>query len=191
MAQPTRPSPALTDRQARALLVAAEAAGFEREQGLIFWEYDESLHADAGRARAFLAANDPDALRASASAPDPIPPRVAVRRIVDERGGIDDSQVTKLIDTALERGFALPESDLPLHELHSRWDRAEHAIAALWEHDPQTLRALLEDQATIAPLPESAITRCPSCCDDGWVPHPYAGPLPKEPSEQLIDPRWW
>ena len=184
MAQPGWPNTPTTDRQARALIVAAEAAGFEREPCLLFWEYDQSLRADAARARAFLEADDPEALRACASAPDPIPPCVAVRRIVDERGGITGDQVMGLIDAALERGFELPEADLPFHEWHVRWDRAEHAIAALWEHDPQTLRDLLGDRATIAPLPESAITRCPSCCDDGWVPHPYAGPLPNEAREQ-------
>ena len=184
MARPGWLNTPTTDRQARALIAAAEAAGFERERGLIFWEYDQSLYADAARARAFLEAKNPDALRDCASAPDPIPPWVAVRRIVDERGGINDEQVMRLIDAAGERDVELPEPDLPFREWHKRWDRAQHVIAALWEHEPQTLRDLLGDRAIIAPLPESAITRCPSCCDDGWVSHPYAGPLPSEACER-------
>src|SRR3954451_11735860 len=111
MARPGWPNTP-TDRHARALIVAAEAAGFERERGLIFWEYDQALHADAARARAFLEANNPEALLACATAPDPIPPWVAVRRIVDERGGINGEQVMGLIDAALERDLELPESDL-------------------------------------------------------------------------------
>jgi hypothetical protein len=181
-----RPAPATiaSDREARALIVAAEAAGFRRERGLPFWEYDESLHVDAACARAFLESNDPQAVGRCASAPDPIPAWLAVRRIVDERGGINCEQVTGLIEAASERGFDLPKSDLPLLEANIRWEQAEHAIAALWDHDPQALSDILGDQGTIAPLPESAITRCPSCCDDGWVPHPHAGRLPSdEPDE--------
>jgi hypothetical protein len=183
MAQPAQPTIA-TDREARVLIVAAEAAGFQRDAGLIFWEYDESLHADAARARAFLESNDPEALRSCASASDPIPAWAAVRRIVDERGGIDGAQVMRLIEAAVERGIDLPAADLPLPEWQRRRDQAEHAIAALWEHDPQAVPDILGDQGTIAPLPESAITRCPSCCDDGWVPHPHAGPLPSDERDQ-------
>jgi hypothetical protein len=186
MARPARPTIA-TDLEARALIVAAEAAGFQRESGLIFWEYDQSLHADAARARAFLKSNNPEALRNCASASDPIPAWVAVRRIVDERGGIDGEHVMRLIKAALERGFDLPEADLPLLDGQKRWDQAEHAIAALWQHDPQALPDILGHQGTIAPLPESAITRCPSCCDDGWVPHPHAGSLASDERDQ---PAW-
>jgi hypothetical protein len=183
MARP--PTPIATDREARILIVAGEAAGFQRQTGLIFWEYDETLHADAARARAFLESKDPQALRNCASASDPIPGWAAVKRIVDERGGINCEQVERLIEAALERGFDLPESDLPLLEMHKRWDQAEHAIAILWEHDPQVLPDLLGEHGTIAPLPESAMTRCPSCCEDGWVPHPYAGPLSSDEPADL------
>src|SRR4051794_35222778 len=122
MARPGWPNTPTTDRQARALIVAAEAAGFWPEGGLLFWADDQPLLADAARVGAFLEANNREALRACASAPDPIPPWVAVRRIVDERGGISGEQVMRLIDAALERAFELPESDLPFHEWHIRWD---------------------------------------------------------------------
>jgi hypothetical protein len=114
------PAEELTDRQARALIVAAEAAGFRREAQLIFWQYDESL--------------------------------------------------------------LVPEPDLPLTEWHTTWERARRAIAALWEHDPQALPELLGDQGRIAPLPESAVTRCPSCCDDGWVTHPSPAGCERTPT---------
>jgi hypothetical protein len=178
------PAEKLTDRQARALIVAAEAIGLLREPYLLFWQYDESLRADADRARAFLETNHPDVLRSCLSAPDPIPAWVAARRIVEERGGLNNEQITALIDAALERGLDLPQPDLPMLEWEARWERARHAVAALWECDPQLVSQVLGDQGRIAPLPESAVTRCPSCCDNGWVPHPYAGSLPtSEPEE--------
>jgi hypothetical protein len=184
------PAEEMTDRQARVLIVAAEEAGFRREAHLIFWQYDESLQADAGRAREFLAANQSGALSDCASAPDPIPAWMAVKRIADERRHLNYEDVGALVDAALERGLDVPEPDLPLSEWHTKWERARLAIALLWEHDPQALPEILGDQGRIAPLPESAVTRCPSCCEEGWVTHPYAGRLRGDGDREEPSPSW-
>lgn len=171
----------LTDRQARAVIAAAEQKGFEREPDRIFWSYDKTLHCDARAALRFLERDHRELIPEALEAADPIPAWAAVERIANDGRGLSSTSIQALIDAAVKRGlmvFELPGPD-PVGSL--RWHEALRAIGMLWDHDPEALGAILGDQARIAMLPETAIARCPSCCDGGWVPHRFAGELPPEP----------
>jgi hypothetical protein len=171
-----------THREARAVLAEAEIHGFTRESGLIFWCYDARLHEDARRAVEHLRAIDGSPLEAALKAPDPVPGWVAAERITYH--GVQQDKIDAVIAAAIKRGFEPTTADLPLL---CHWDDMKLAIAYLWQHDPDVVDDIFGDHAVIAPLPASAITRCPSCCDDGWIPHPYAGEVSAEPDSS----RWW
>ncbi len=156
----------MTDRQARAVIVAAEALGFERDPDLYAKQYDHSLHADAERAAAFLEARNSTALEAALCAPDPVPTSVAVDRIMNE-GGVTLTDCDVLIEEAARQGFVPPESDLPLTEFTRQFDRAEAALNFLWDRDSDAAANMLGSAGAIAPLPEGAIDRV--------VHHKYAG----------------
>ena len=103
----------LTDRQARAVIVAAEALGFEREPDLYEAWYDLDLHEDARCAVAHLRARDPDALRTALVADDPLTAEFAASRIASTaRFTMADALL--VIELASERGFIPPPPDLPL-----------------------------------------------------------------------------
>jgi hypothetical protein len=173
--------PGFTNRQARAVIVAAEALGFEREPDLYARHYDHLLHEDAQRAAAFLEGRDPTALEAALCARDPVPTWVAVDRIMNECGvSLADCEV--LIEKAASHGFVTPESDMPLTELMKEFDRARAALTFLWDRDAEAASELLGSAGVIAPLPESAIDRV--------VRHRYGGPLPDAPDGRELVDEW-
>lgn len=125
--------PTFTDRQARAVILAAEAAGFEREDDLYEVWYDRALHDDARYAAEYLAERDLDALRAAMVADEPIPASVAAERITNS-GRFTTADVELVIEVAAECGFTPPESDMPLLPVVLRYNQAQDAVAYLWEH---------------------------------------------------------
>ena len=143
----------LSDRQARALIVAAEARGFEREPDLPERVRDADLHFDAVAALEYLFVRDPAAIVACSTAPDPISPDIGARRIVNGRVTAADAQV--LIDAARARGCSPTGSDLPLTEYGQLFAKAEEAVAFFWAEDPDELVRMLGDGCRLSPLPRS------------------------------------
>jgi len=161
-----------TDRQARAVVLAAEAVGFEREPELYEAWYDLDLHDDARRAAKHLRARDPAALEAAMVADEPIPADVAARRILDS-GRFTCQDAEDVIELASDRGFSPPTSDLPLLPSMDRWDQARAAVEFLWAQHPLLLTERLEERARIAPLPETALRPGDrplvyDCDEDDW-----------------------
>src|SRR4051794_9166255 len=95
----------LSDRQARALIAAAEVQGFEREPHRIWWSYDDTLHSDAQAAVRFLNEHGPELIPDGPLAADPMPAWVAVERIANERCGVNGVEIRPLIDAAVHRGL--------------------------------------------------------------------------------------
>lgn len=145
----------LSDRQARAVIVAAEAMGFEREPDLYEAWYDVELHEDARAAAAFLRERDADALRKALEADDPISADCAARRITNT-GRFTLWHAERAIELASERGFTPPPPDLPPMPSFETWDHARAALTFLWEHHPSLLSERLGDAVRIAPLPPTA-----------------------------------
>ncbi|MDX6689410.1 MAG: hypothetical protein QOG15_867 [Solirubrobacteraceae bacterium] len=144
----------LSDRQARAVILAAEATGFEREPDLYEAWYDLDLHDDASYAAEYLAERDPEALRAAMIADEPIPADRAAERITNSgRFSYADAEV--VIEVATEHGFA-PGSDRPPLPSIERWQQARAAVAFMWDHHPALLSERLGEAARIAPLPPTA-----------------------------------
>jgi len=155
----TDANPELSDRQARAVILAAEARGFEREPDLYPAMYDHDLHDDAQFAVTFLQALDPSGLAAALSADEPIPAPCAAWRITESgRFSLADADV--VLDAAAAVGFTPPAPELPLLPMSLRWDQARAAVAYLWEHHPDRLREGVGETARIAPLPETARIAC-------------------------------
>jgi hypothetical protein len=151
------PTP-MSDRQARAAIIAAERLGFEREPELYAAWYDHALHDDAGEAVEHLRSRDPDALRGALAAEEPIAADRAAERITDSgRFTLADADV--VIRAATERGFTPAAGGLARLPSNATWDQARSSVAFLWEHHPGDLAELLGDVARIAPLPESARLR--------------------------------
>ena len=73
----------LSDRQARAVIIAAERLAFEREPDLYDCWYDQSLHDDALEAADYLRARDRDALREALVAEETLPADHAAGRITE------------------------------------------------------------------------------------------------------------
>jgi len=147
--------PTISDRQARALIVAAEERGFEREPDLPERRYDATLREDAVAAMEHLFVQDAEALLAAQSAADPISPKVAARRIT--RGGrITAADAQVVLQAAEDRGFVPKGPDLPLGYYGELFEKAEEAVAYLWAEDPDELVALVGRAVRLAPLPESA-----------------------------------
>lgn len=149
----------LTDRQARAIIVAAEANGFEREPDLYVRWYDAQLHADAVAALQFLEARDEHALADALVAEDPIAPESAAARIV-HGGKINFAQMRDVVDLAISRGLEVHRPDLPLMQWQIEADRAQAAVAYLWENDPGELGRLIGEAALVAPIPDTARWPC-------------------------------
>jgi hypothetical protein len=145
----------LSDRQARAVIIAAEALGFEREPDLYEAWYDVELHEDARAAAAFLRARDADVLREALEADDPISADSAARRITNT-GRFTFWHAERAIELASEHGFTPPATDLPRMPSCEAWDQARAAIAFLWDRHPALLSERLGDAVRIAPLPPSA-----------------------------------
>jgi len=97
----------LTDRQARAAIVAAEARGFLREPDLYEIWYHHLLHEDARYAVEHLRTHDPDALQEALIADECICPHCAALAIT-EASGFSLGQADLLVEAALERGFTPP-----------------------------------------------------------------------------------
>ena len=148
------PTP-LSDRQARAAIIAAERRGFEREPDLYAAWYDHALHDDAADAAEYLRLRNPDALRDALVAEEPIAPDRAAERITDS-GRFTFADADVVIQAAIERDFTPPAAGLAQLPAHVTWDQARSSVAFLWEHHPSHLSALLGDVARLAPLPESA-----------------------------------
>jgi hypothetical protein len=142
----------LSDRQARALIVAAEARGFEREPDLPERVRDADLHFDAVAALEYLLCAIPRPSPRS-TGPDPISPDIGARRIVNGRVTAADAQV--LIDAARARGCSPTGSDLPLTEYGQLFAKAEEAVAFFWAEDPDELVRMLGDGCRLSPLPRS------------------------------------
>lgn len=177
----TQVSSGLSDRQARALIAAAEQHGFKREAGCIWWRYDEMLHTDAGAARSYLQRLRPELIAEALDAPESLPSWVAVERIANERRGLTEGQMKMLIDAAVASGLMSADDDSDFF-LGGRWHSALEAIGLLWSHDPDALTVVLGDRARLALLPEdAAVAPCPSACENGWIEHRFAGELPDEP----------
>lgn len=149
----------LTDRQARAIIVAAEANGFEREPDHYVRWYDAQLHADAGAALRFLETRDEYALADALVAEDPVAPESAAARIV-HGGKINFAQMGEVVDLAISRGLEIQHPGLPLMQWQIEADRAEAAVAYLWGNDPGELKQLIGEAALIAPIPETARWPC-------------------------------
>lgn len=167
----------LTDRQARAVIVSAERHGFDREPGLIHWYYDDRVHADAQDAARYLAVHAPADLAVAMTAPEPIPTWLAVERITNQGCRMTGADVEPLILAAVERGLMEPQPISPLRD----WTRAQFAVGLLWEHAPERLAEILDDRARLATIPDTAVARCPSCCDGGWVTYRFAGEMATTP----------
>lgn len=148
----------LSDRQARAVILAAEALGFEREPDLYEACYDHGLHDDARDAVRFLRRHDRGALRVALVAEEPIAPEVAARRITDT-GSFSLWHADLVLDAAARQGFIPPPSDLPLSASSEQWEQSRAALAFLWAHHPIRLAELLGDVRRIAPLPDTTRSR--------------------------------
>ncbi len=147
--------PPLTDRQARAVIVAAEQLGFEREPDLYEAWYHLDLHADAGYATQYLRERDPDALARALVADEVIPAEDAAIRITDS-GRFSLADADRMIEVAAERGFTPPSSDLPLLPQVQTFERARAALAFMWERHPLDLTELFGEVVRLAPLPPTA-----------------------------------
>ena len=148
----------LTDRQARAAIVAAEARGFLREPDLYEIWYHHLLHEDARYAVEHLRTHDPDALQEALIADECICPHCAALAIT-EASGFSLGQADLLVEAALERGFTPPSPGLPLTDWALRFDQGRAAAAYFWEEGPAQLRELIDDLAQVAPLPPERATR--------------------------------
>jgi ABC-type amino acid transport substrate-binding protein len=144
----------LSDRQARTVILAAEALGFEREPDLDQAWHDLDLHEDAAYAVRYLKARDPDALRAAMVAEEPIPANVAAERITDS-GRFTNADVDLAVELATELGWAPPNPDVPLDDWIAGFEQAQLAVAWLWEHHQTLLIQRLGATARLAPLPAS------------------------------------
>ena len=100
----------LSDRQARAAIIAAERLGFEREPDLYACWYDHALHDDAREAADYLRARDRAALREALVAEETIAAHVAARRIT-ESGRFAFADADHVIRAALV-DFTPPSTDL-------------------------------------------------------------------------------
>ena len=150
----------LSDRQARAVIIAAERLGFEREPDLYDCWYDHALHDDAREAAGYLRARDRAALREALVAEETIPADVASRRIT-ESGRFSLADANLVIRAAAELGFTPPSTDLPLLPWQMTWEHARAAVAFMWEQHPSRLAELLGDLVQLAPLP-------PRASHSGW-----------------------
>lgn len=166
-----------TDRQARAVIVSAERHGFEREPGLIHWHYNDLLHVDAQDAARYLAVHAPVDLEATLTAPEPIPTWLAVERITNEGCRTTGADVEPLIAAAVELSLMEPQLISPLRD----WARAQIAVGLLWEHAPEKIAEILGERARLATIPDTAVARCPGCCDGGWVTYKFAGEMSATP----------
>lgn len=164
----------MTDRQARNLILAAEALGYEREPDLHPRFYDSELHEDARDAHRFLIDQDFDGIPAILARPEPIPAPEAAARIVDS-GPFSLALAEEVLAAAEGRGFVAPEDDLPLLPIVVRFDQAQAAVAFLWERDPGLLTRTVGEAVLLAPTPETARTE-----RHGW----------ELESEWLIDASW-
>ena len=151
-------TPTLTDGQARAVILAAEARGFEREPELYVRWYDAALFDDAADALAHLQSEDPAAAAEALAAPDPLNRDVAAKRICAK--GIACSEMQKVVHAARERGFSHQPSDLPLPEWIEHSEESRAAVAFLWETDRGHLARILGEHAKLAPIPETARWPC-------------------------------
>jgi len=148
----------ITDRQARALIVAAEEGGFEREPDLHERQYDARLHEDALAAMEHLFVHDGEALLAARSAADPICAKTAARRIVNG-GRVTAADAHALLQAAHQRGFAPANPELPLGYYGELFEKAEQAVAFFWTEDPDALAELVGPGLRLAPIPETARSR--------------------------------
>lgn len=153
----TEPLPNLSDRQARAVILAAEALGFEREPELAPAWYDHDLHDDARAAARHLQRHDPSKLAMALNAPEPISAQCAAWRITNAATGFSLADAPALIDAATDAGHPPPRPDLPLSPWMLQTDQARAAVAYFWEHDPDRLTELIGEAARLAPLPETAM----------------------------------
>ena len=148
----------LTDGQARAVILAAEVRGFEREPELYVRWYDAALFDDAAAALTYLRERHPDAVRDALVASDPLPREIAVARLAAK--GIPFSELDRVVEAAKARGFSPQHGDLPPHDWLARADEAEAAIAFLWEGRRDELFRILGNEALLAPIPETARWPC-------------------------------
>ena len=155
---PTDDSPPLTDRQARAVIIAAEQLGFQREPDLYAAWYDHDLHEDAAYAVKFLSARDPDALCEALVADEPIAAGDAAEHITNS-GRFTGADAETVIEAAIECGFTPPPPAPGTLDFHAQWDQARASVAFLWDHDPSRLATAIGEVARIAPLPETARIR--------------------------------
>lgn len=170
-----------TSRQARAVIVGAEAVGFEREPDLFARAYDHSLHEDAHYAASYLRARGGEALEVALSAPDPVPTWVAVDRVMNE-GMFSLAEVRVCIEAAADRGYVAPEPEVPCGGYMDEFGRGRAALTFLWDTIPDEIPELLGDAVLIAPLPPGAVSHC--------VVHKYAGTLPEEPDGRELSFDW-
>jgi hypothetical protein len=167
----------LTSRQARAVIVAAEADGFQRLPEQAWYCYDEELFEDASRALEFLRDRDPQTASRALEASDPIPAWAAVERLTNERAGLSHEKSIAVAAVASRHGFT-PGTRRLIRPGFEDYDTAREAIAFLWDKDPEVLEELFERR--LAPLPETALAPCGRCID-GWATHRFAGPIPADP----------
>ncbi len=154
----SRPPVPLTDGQARAVILAAEAHGFEREPGRYVRWYDADLHDDAASATEFLHAHARDTLEAASVAPDPLTPEQAARRIAAK--GIDLAAMGEVVAAATQRGFVVPQADLWLPPTTREYNEGTAAIEFLWKTAPETLQLILGEHVLLAPIPNTAAWPC-------------------------------
>jgi len=128
---------ALSDRQARNVILAAEQLGHRREPDLHPRQYDSQLHEDAQTAEAFLADGHPAVLADALVRPDPISADEAAERLTD--GWASMADIEQIISAAETIGFSAPEPELPLLECVIRFDQGQAAVAFLWQTAPELL----------------------------------------------------
>ena len=152
---PTNDPPSLSDRQARAVIIAAERLGFQREPDLYAAWYDHDLHEDATYAVKFLTERDPDALREALVADEPIVADDAAKRITG-RSGFTEAQAIAVTEAATELGFTPPPTSPGALPFQVTWDQARASVAFLWVQHPSRLTETIGELTRIAPLPETA-----------------------------------
>ena len=164
---PSNDPPPLSDRQARAVILAAEQLGFQREPDLYAAWYDHDLHEDATYAVKFLTERDPDALRDALVADEPIPADSAAERITNS-GRFTGAEAQAVIEAAAELGFTPPPPARGTLDFHVQWDQAQASVAFLWDQHPARLAETIGEVARIAPLPETARIRGQEIYHDEW-----------------------
>ncbi len=146
----------LSARQARAVIVAAERLGFEREPDLYRAWYHHDLFDEAAYAAEHLRTHDPDALRDALVAEEVIEAQEAAE-LISESAMFTFAHADIVIAAATEHGWTPPPAQIAALPYNVTWDQAQAALAFLWDRHPLQLAELVGEVARLAPLPPTAL----------------------------------